>query len=163
MTSGSGFKLPMRVRIQKKQINTEPSPCGPKSGPQHLLPVLLCFKLTFSSETMQRDSRSRHLDSLRQRSSSLLISTHSSVIRPLSNLHKYEFNVKKGLLFSGHTMSLNLWVEKIYFRYWKQCCGSVSGIWCFLDLWIRIENQFSPDPGSWIPNFYLKQLMAKKK
>lgn len=49
----------------------------------------LCSQeLTFSPEIIQRDSVSRHLDSLRQRSSSLLISTPRSDI-----LNRQHFNL----------------------------------------------------------------------
>ncbi len=96
----SWLSNPFSMRIREKQNNAVS--CGSNSGSATLVRFLLCCNLTFSSETMQRDSRSRHLDSLRQRSSSLLISTHSSVIRPLSNLHKSEFITNKGLFFRTH-------------------------------------------------------------
>ncbi len=50
-------------------------------------------------------------------------------------------------------------------KYWNLCCGSWSGIRCFLTPGSGIRNRFFqdfgtriPEPGSWIPNPYFWEL-----
>ena len=92
-----------------------------------LLPLprsTLSYFHTFSSETMQRDSRSRHLDSLRVLSSSRLSSTPSSPARPPSNLGQRSYstdNTRQVQYIQFYTTisspsTINLWIEVIQYK-----------------------------------------------